>query len=770
MEDGTMKMKSYPVASFRNVSLILMIAAALALAGCSGGGGSGGSSSGSGSVSALTLPDRIELTNVQDQSASSSFRASGLSRAAYNDTGTDYTNQTKNSWVDDTDALEMINTVLGVCKETAYASFVNQGPYKALVRSVDDSKQAGSGSNTTSTTTEQLMEIYVNVTRASNSAPMIVKIWLEVPSGPDDMPMLVRGYFTVTQGVSATYPYGVMTAHFKGNVLNNDGSEGDEIMHMSLSVNAENGQVILENVEDDFQGSNYMRQRRVQVVANEDVTEGNAYVMQKERDHDTAIYPTDWDEAEIAFNAQYFKANEGGTDTFYAKDNLKHRVFNYKLFDAVTGDLIELSSGFPIQTANGQHGYVGYYGLWAPYGITIANGDTVTDMDGNEYTVFRSAGKLTKHTKASMQLSALDGAEMYKSACDSNGCQDTAVTWDDANGKFIKLGYRNDNGQIIYYTSGDPEYQAQVTFQQWEGAWCESLHAYLRLGSLYQYDMYNNPTVTPTGSSTVYYHTEQTLDPSTASDLTLYTWEFAMSMPIDQTAVNNYDIDFSNYWSSPSEKTFYFDASTMLLTDGTNPATLGDLTIPDNSMLNYGGYHIGPLTTTRYYQDASPYVWEANEADVFYSWNTGTDDWNQLVTVKDSNGDFVHFDPPISFSYTHTTANDVNGVATQNGKTFRLEYDGFSVQMPWNYDEATDEWEPLINIKDGTLMGPYDDDYVIKATDEALVMSEITDPGITFPSNTVGEPSLTYDATKTALVGDVPSTAELKVIKGEVLE
>lgn len=760
-----MRNKTHPVVSFKCLVYLIFIMAIFVMAACSGGGGG---ASGNASVSALSLPDRIELTNVQDQNAASRTRAAGLYRAANNDAGTDYAKQIKNTWVDDTDALDMINTVLGVCKETSYADFVNKGPYKALVRSVDDSKQAGSGSNTTSNTTEQLMEIYVDVTRASNSAPMIVKIWLEVPSGPDDMPMLVRGYFTVSQGVSDTYPYGVMSAHFKGNRLDQDGSEGAEIMNMALSVNAENGQVILENVEDEFNGSvdQPMRQRRVQVVANENVTEGNAYVMEKERDHDSGVYPATWDSQEIAFNSQYFKVSDGGTATYYTKDNLKHRIFNYKLFDAATGDKVELFSGFPIRTEAGQHGYVGYYGLWTPYGATIATGDTVSDMDGNDYTVFRSAGKLTKHTKSSMLLGALDGVELYKSDCDSNGCQDTVVAWDSASGNFIILGERNDNGQIVYNANGDT-----VTFQQWEGAWCESLRAYLRLGSLYQYDENNIPMATPNSASTVYYHVEETVDPSTAANLTLYTWEYTMNMPIDQSAVNNYDTAFNTYWQNPpTEKTFYFDSDTMLLTDGTYPATLGDLDIPRFSMLN-NGYHIGPLTTGHYYTNQSPYVWQANEARTFYSWNTGSEDWNQLVTVKDDDGNFVNFEPPISFSYTHTAANDVNGVSTQDGKTFRLEYDGFSVMIPWNYDETTDEWEPLINIKDGTHMGPNGNEYVIKATDEALVMAEISEPvGVTFPSNSTGEPTLTYDAAKTDLVGAVPTTAQLKVIKGEVIE
>ena len=129
-----------------------------------------------------------------------------------NDSGTDYSSAVKHSWVDDTDALDMVNDILGVVKDTGYAHFVNQGAYKALVRQAGESQQSQSGGSATSTTTEQLMEIYVEVSRASNTAPMIVKVWVEEEDGPGDHPMLIRGFFTVTQGVSDTYPYRVMTA------------------------------------------------------------------------------------------------------------------------------------------------------------------------------------------------------------------------------------------------------------------------------------------------------------------------------------------------------------------------------------------------------------------------------------------------------------------------------------------------------------------------------------------------------------------------------
>jgi hypothetical protein len=195
----------------------------------------------------------------------------------------------------------------------------------------------------------------VNVTRASNDDPMIVKVWLDV-NGPDDQPMLVRGYFTVSQGVSADYPFGVMEAHFKGNL-----SDGTEVMQMALSANAEDGQVVIENVDNEGISGGWQRVRNVRVVANADVTEGNAYVSDAETDTGSLPEPT---VQQIAFDPDYFQVtNSDDTTTVFSKSNLNHHVFNYKLFDATTGAKVTLAHpGFPIQTQDGQNGYVGYYG------------------------------------------------------------------------------------------------------------------------------------------------------------------------------------------------------------------------------------------------------------------------------------------------------------------------------------------------------------------------------------------------------------------------
>lgn len=738
--------------------LVLLTAFAMLLACSSGGDGSSSGSSGGADVEALTLPERIELTNVEDDSGTSRVNLLRGINALYSDAGTDYANEEKHSWVDDTEALDMINDILGVCKDTGYEHFINQGPYKALVRQVGDSEESQSGSNTTNTTTEQLMEMYVDVTRASNSAPMIVKIWVEEEDGPGEQAMLIRGHFTVTQGVSDAYPYGVMEAHFKGTTLDGD----MDMFHMAMSVGAENGNVIIESVEDSEEGGEYEFHSKVQVVANADVTQGNAYVSESDTypDWENGGSKTEESEELIAFNADYFKVTGDGTTSFYSKDDLWHRIYNYKLFKAADGSNLDMNSGFPIKTADGKHGYIGYWGIWAPHGASIENGATVTDMDGIEYTVFRSRGKLTKHSQSSIDLGALNGMELSKWECGGEAeCSDVIVTWNGSN--FIKLGTRNQNtGMIEYYdaTTDPDEYHATVTFQQWDGAWCESLRAYLRLGNL----------TTPTDASTIYFHSEQTVDPQTATNLTLYTWEFTMDLPIDQDAVNNFNTDRNNYWSNPAEKTFYFDAGNMMLEDTVgNSVTLGsDLTIPDGSDLQWG-YHIGPLTTTQYTIDN---FWQAHEAQTYYTWNTGDDDWNQFATLKDGNGNFVSFDAPISFGYTHSQANDINDDPEYDGKVFRIEYDGNSVFIPWEFDSETQEWEPQINIRDGVLMGD-SNQYVIKATEESLIMEPLMEePNTTFPDNSVDEPDLVYDSTKTDQVGAIPVDAELKVIKGELIQ
>ena len=307
-----------------------------------GCGGGGGSSSGtpvttnSRDVSALSLPDRVSLTDEGGSTSSAGLRVS----SAYTDAGTDYANQPKQTWVEDgTDALTMVNEILEIMDQTNYPDYVNYGPYKALVKKTEETGQSQGGATSTSTETEQYQEMTLNVTRASDTAPMYVNIWLEETDGPGDLPMLIRGRFIVTREVSAGYPYGELEAHFKGNKLEADGTVGSETFQMAISigVNSE-GKVAIEYVEDMAEGNMFEERRRARVIASADLAEGNAYIYNYRKENHGDGLHEDEETSLVAFDDNYFKVQVVGGDTsVYDKNDLSHRIYRYKLFREDTG-------------------------------------------------------------------------------------------------------------------------------------------------------------------------------------------------------------------------------------------------------------------------------------------------------------------------------------------------------------------------------------------------------------------------------------------------
>jgi hypothetical protein len=731
----------------------LMVAVLMGLAllsSCSGGGGDIGGAL-SGAVDALSLPGRITLTQTGGSGAS----GASVNMAAnpylvgadnYDDPGSDYSEQSKEIWVEDTDALDMVNDILGVVQDSAYAQFLNTGPYKALVRKVDDEVQTQTGSSSTSSTTENLMEITVDVTRASNASPMIIKVWVnEQGGGPEGSSMRIRGYFEVFEGVSQAYPLGRMEAHFKSNLLDGNGDEiPGEVFTMALKVDADqDGNVIVESVDigqiDPPGPEEEEWELRLRLIANPDLSEGTAYI--QEHESWTNGGPAEIEDIEdyVAFNADFYKEKEvGEAEEVYDKGNLFRKVFRYKLFERESGDKVEMSSGFPIRLEEGNYGYIGYYGLWVENGIEVQDGDTVTDLDGNEYDVLKVGGKLRRNTKSSITLGELADLEMSYYECDAGGdpCTDYVIVWDGTTQEFLTLGTRNfETGQIDYYAE-----PVSFVFQgEWHGAWCQALNAYLNLGR-YQ---------SPQNSTVITYHAEETIDPSTAENLTLYYW----GPPLGVTQ--------EDYWAgATAEKTYTFDALNLVLND--------ESVQPILDIVSEQGTTISPLSLVSLPQED---MWTAYDQDVYYSWTTGSDDWQQFTTIIDSNQNFMTFDPPLHFAYTHATANDLNDDATYDGQKFSLEYDGFELRVPWNFDPDEGEWQPVINLKDGTILENGGTQYVVKGTEIGVMMQLAADPSAADDltvDETIPAPTLEYDSSKTDLVGAVPD-AELKVIKGDLL-
>jgi len=758
------------------------------LTGCSSSSDSGGTTAtssdttttGGRDVSALTLPDRVSLTQESDTTSSA-----GLTRGAqaYNDTGTDYSNQEKQTWVDDnTDALSMVNEILDVMGQTNYSNFVNYGPYKALVKKIEESGKSQGGATTSSTTTEQYQEITLNVTRETEDSPMYVNIWLEEEEGPGENPMLIRGRFIVTREAGEGYPYGELEAHFKGNMLGSDGSVGTELFQMAISVGVNaDGQVAVQYVEDMEEGDNFAENRKARILANSDLTEGNAYVYNYRYENFGMEPNTSTSTSYVAFNEDYFKMQEVGGDTaVFDKNDLAHRIFRYKLYLEDTGALVTRSSGFPIQLSDGTHAYVGYYGLWAPHGVEIEEGDTVTRVDSDTtYTVVKKRGVLRKHTAAQITLADLVGTEMSY----WNEGTDAIIAWDGSS--FNVIGTRNNENGQIEYAAGDA-----VVFEEWGGAWCEQMSSYLPLGRLYKDDQ--GESTTPTNASVIKYHNEETVSPGEVSDMTLYFGEFTLDLPITNEVIAGAQEAQEAFWQSQERQlsTYFFDASELVLkaTDTNGEAVLfpAGLTISEGSNFNWG-YHMMPLVTND--EITIENWWQAHDETVYYSWQTGNDQWQHFTTLVDSDGSYVAFEPPIRMTYTHANANDVNWSSgdsdvKSNGEKFNIDYDGFELQIPWKFDPDEDDWAPMFNLADGTTLSSGSTNYIVKGIEEALVMRELDSAPAAAASLVIVEidpPTLVYDSTVTDQVGD-PSTvadaeipaavagAKLLVIGGETVQ
>jgi hypothetical protein len=377
------------------------------------------------------------------------------------------------------------------------------------------------------------------------------------------------------------------------------------------------------------------------------------------------------------------------------------------------------------------------------------------------YTVVKKRGVLRKHTAASITLGELTDVEI--SYWDNNTGSDAIVAWNGS--AFRIIGTRdNSTGQIAYADGG------AVTFSEWDGGWCESINAWMPLGRLYKDDQGN--ATTPTDASLIQYHTEQTVNPGDVEDMTLYCGEFSLDLPITNAVLADAQNAEQTFYSQMDQdrdiKTYFYDVSDLLLkeNDSAGEAVIfpEGLTIPSGSNYEWG-YTLMPLVTRSNLTGAT--WWQSHDEDTYYSWQTGNDDWQHFSTLTDADGNYVEFDPPLLMSYTHANANDVNwstgdADVPNNGKKFNIEYNGFELQIPWYFSETADDWVPMFNIADGTVVTSGGVDYVVKGVEEALHMRALPSPPAAADALeviSVDPPTLTYDATVTDLVGD-PSTVE----------
>ncbi len=747
----------------RNIPLmcvIFMIGAALLFSGCSGGGG--GSSSGSGGVvQSLKVGERVSVVDAQDSQTSNQINALKLASAVADlPAGSPYNTDETHSYVEErsSESFDIINEILCMMAQTGYDEMLNQGNYKAMINmsqcegSKDNAESAGQASQNQSSgaNAEEYEYWTVNSSRADNDSPQIVKVWVhekeEDHGGGIEPAKTILVKTIITESKSATNPYGIFTLYFQG-VLD---SNGQEMMTGYLKAERDNtGTVLLKFYESGQHGDGSGSQQVTLNRSTDGSTGSGSLAMTQSWQGQTQSKAFN-----IAYNNGFFlrqeiENNTPGESVCMNRTNTESSVWRYGVYydenHDTPGERVSINSGFPIKytdnNGSNYHGWAGYHGLWIDNNVTIPNGATVYKQDyssngGTEtaYTMFMARGKLRKHMKKTVTLGDINGVPISWNECTDQGnnnwiCTDSRVEWNGTN--FVKNAVRNDQTNYVWQEVT----AAPITIDPdaWDfHFWSESLGGSGRINLKDPTDPNGVAQITLSDSTPVIFHVEDTVYPGDTVPDTLACFENCPDPSLINTQsepffakstwqdLNNFsEVNQNTAPGSLAADTNYieygFNSTSMELEHNSTPVVME--TAPQG--VEYGtwsGTMFAPtpenfalLGCDWDQTNSSTCAWQAwDKLDVFYTWESGVDQWNRLTALKDLNDTFVSFDPPINVEYTHTT-----------GAKYFLEYNGFgdlhgvpgkcvdedTGQDTDCYDSTGDKyirWVPDFSVSDGS--------------------------------------------------------------------
>jgi hypothetical protein len=710
------------------------------LAACTGGATTGTTAA----VIGLEGPGQVSVVTAEEETiAPPGGIAPGAGAFAPD---SDYVMDPAQTWVYDPsmEALGTVNSILTQTSATAYAAMVNYGPYVAQVAAEED-KSSGGGDTKGQSASAQVdsFELFTVLSqRANNSQPQTVYFWV-----PDDMEgspsdALIYADMELREGATEANPFGAFRLNFAladspanlplaamiGTLATNDVADGN----IGFSFYSEFGDVTLPVGVDEFADKT-----QVNVTMSADQATGVAKILRQFRywdawaGGDSGIMTESW---QVAFDQTHFKRQaDGGAVITLSRTDFTTSVWNYNLYYATgpeAGQRVDLNSGFGFELPGGEHGWIGYYGFWTPEGVTLADGQTITEEVWDDttvpatYTVVKAPGKLIRHSKNTMALADI-GSTTFNYWDETNGAQ-YLVDYHDA--LFWKIAEWNEETSTWDELPVGMQIDL-VALGGWLNMWSNTLGG----GVTYL-----------EGADYITFYAEEFINPASGvfdglvgDRLELFGFIDCLKANLSGADVENGNIFLPNaetvvapyvYRFDKSDMTLYYDAEG----DDSNPQQVGLLAGQAPSMgPNMWGMNSGPLVT-----DTAGLVnpWDVWDLDEFYTYETGHNEWNQYGAVLDATGAPVVFDPPLQIVYTHSTANDRNGDATFDGQTFYLDYNGPgdlwgipNEGVDLNSDGEPDRWYPVFSLADGTLMGPTGTEYVVRAIEMEQTLTE--DPG-----------------------------------------
>ena len=725
--------------------------------------------------------------------------ASGLAIAAPPATSPYFTDS-QNLYVQDATAqgIGSLNMVLCVIGATDPGDMVNVGPYLALV-DMNKCQSDKGGNSAGSAGATNFASAVVNVTRASNSDPMIAKVWLSLTEQGSSTD--VYAYLSATQSPATAPPYGTFRMDYIGEKAGAVGFNG----YIDSNTPGE-----IKFLETGQQSSN-----TALAMATSSTSSGSGTMFVGNNGGGSSSSPVTFN---FAYSPGYFRRSDGTNDECFdrSRANASVAVWQYGTYDANDGTRVDqVNPGFPVLGSYGGSSYYGFANYWGInfQGLDIPDGSpvsglTVTDQrPGNttSYALSKLGGKLTKWTQVSTTLAALDGIPFQYNAdltgltsgnSTVTGENNWVIQWNSTAGNFTVVGVQacGNNGCVTSTISPvatvNPAAFNAIPISGWANSYGGNINI--------------PPTGGPhAGGDAVFYFNQSTVIPGTAA-LTLYCLnQCPTAAQLGAYSNASQATPFasgtgSQWFSAPSSGNtvaYTFGAGGLL--DGAGASVILEQAsqYPQGSPFAQNGIQTGRLFDSALTIANCPSgmaagtVCEPSNPTTYYTWQTGPNQWNQSLWLT-TGGNVVPFDPPQNIAYTVPTG---SAYGAYSGLPILLQFNGFgNLQgIPGSCVNPADNsvedcsvpgasYVPMFSIPDGTTMtlpslsGPTTTPLIVKALNGQIMLkslgsgaaqcSSMTLTPLTLPSGGMHDPS---NAADTEYLGTKPTvTAAPKVIDG----
>jgi hypothetical protein len=689
-----------------------------------------------------------------------SFKRTALSLAALLTTSafavppsaSPYAKASLQSYVQDaaSDGLDTANMVICIMNSMSPADMLTQKgsantkgekevQYIALVdmNKCNKSKQgSSSGSASGSSGAESSpnwITATVNVTRASNTSPMLGKIWMKV--NDDDGAKSVYVATTATTSPSEAPPYGKVRIDYAGYADSNQSlqfngfveTDGGNLTHVETGTNSSNTKLAL-TATSTTAGSGLMQ-------TFDHSNGGNTQL-----------------DLKFAYNADYFaRSNGGGGDICFNRDKAlaDKSVWQYGTYDA-SGEIVDQAHpSFPLKgtyQGNSSWGYASYWGI--NFG-NVTQSDMAAMPDGeitsitsitdqrpghtDSYRLYKNSGRLVKYTSNQATLQDLDGVQLNfngdgcklingnragtvqaiatptnstktnNSNCQSQNSSDYSnwvIQWNktlndnagNPNGNFQVIGVQTcGNNGCTTSTFGSPIDVHQGFKNQPISVWSNSLgQVNIPLAPGNTMSNPNNPNLHQ-NSDPIYYFTQSALLP-TSTAISLECLSNCPTASAIASLTNNpsgspFKTGTNTQWGAGTvRQTYSFGASgfiddTQTLVSGSNLPTSG---MWQNGLTTGRLYETGTqssslVTGNSCYQNTNGVTnayCEPSNPTTYYQYQTGPQMWNNSYWLTNA-GTVVQFDAPINISYAVPATSAGKQASAYDGKTVQMQFNGF---------------------------------------------------------------------------------------------